>query len=84
MCGLMFSYIGLNVPEKITTEVDLFIVQDNIYLSNLPCKVVHSVTRKSKNKGLSFAHSRCGLSIGSIEQKKKRNLEEFILNITRL
>jgi hypothetical protein len=84
MSGLMFSYIGLDIPENTTTEVDLFIVQENIYLPNLPCKVVHSVTRKSKNKELSFAYSRCGLSIGTLEKKKKKNLEKFINNSTKI
>lgn len=83
MKGLMFSYIGLNVPTDTATEVDLFMPHDNLYLPNLPCKVVYSVVRKSKNKVLSFAPFRCGLSLESLDKQQKKNLEDFINKSTK-
>lgn len=83
MNGLMFSYIGLSVPADTTTEVDLFIPQDSLYLPNLPCKVVYSIVRKGKYKVLTFAPFRCGLNLESLDKQQEKNLKEFINKSTK-
>jgi hypothetical protein len=78
MKGLMFTYIGRFIPADTIAELDLFIPQEGFYTPSLPCKVVCSVTRKGKNKSLSFAPLRCGLSIGLLNEQQKKSLEDFI------
>lgn len=82
MNGLMFTYIGRNIPVDTTAEIDLFIPKDGFYTPSLPCKVVCSVTRKRKNKALSFTPLSCGLSIGSLNEQQKKSLEDFIKRST--
>lgn len=87
--GISFDYVdilgytenGLK-PGKLT--LDIVVMSESLYLSKLPCRIVHESTLEPdapySSQGLITRTRRCGVKFENLEEEHTRCLDRFIQN----
>ena len=62
--GIAFSYLSeINQVDSDdhNTKVDIFNIENEFYLSNVPCKIIYDVTDAASDEGMFVKVFKCGL-----------------------
>jgi hypothetical protein len=84
--GLAFEYVS---PGKLNEEdltLDIFLPEDNLYVSKVPCKIVYDVPirRPEITDGIfrNFTPKRCGVEFGYVPKDTWKKIDFFLEDYT--
>jgi hypothetical protein len=80
--GLTFRYLAWEMAAKASSHVDIFLLNNEFYLCNIPCKIIYETEEESF--GIAFLPQmfRCGLQFGECTESQSEQLDYFIQNYT--
>jgi len=78
MGGLGFRYIGNGEPLKGTHYVDIFMADEDFYLSRVPVKAVSDIEVLDKAPSAATTMKRCCLKFKKLTDEQRAKLEVFI------
>jgi hypothetical protein len=79
--GLSFSHMARARPSDDLFELDLFLIDTDFYLSEIPFSTV-SDFKTHENPFSSITMRRCGVQFGELNASQRAELEYFIQNHT--
>lgn len=82
MGGLGFRYIGNGEQLKGTHHVDIFMGEENFYLSRVPVKTVSDIEVVAKTPSAVTTMKRCCVKFKKLTNEQRAKLKEFIENYT--
>jgi hypothetical protein len=82
MGGLGFRYIGNGEQLKGTHHVDIFMGEENFYLSRVPVKTVSDIEVVAKAPSAVTTMKRCCVKFKKLTDEQRAKLKEFIANYT--
>lgn len=84
--GLAFEYVPPGELNEESLTVDIFLPEDNVCVSKVPCKIVYDVPiREPKNTdGIfkNFTPKRCGVEFGYMPKDTRGKLDFFLEDYT--
>jgi len=78
--GLALEYVLNKTKNKGSSEIDIFLTDDSLYLPRIPSKIIYD--REIDEEYRSVKKKRCGLQFGDLTPTKKSQLEYFIQKYT--
>ena len=78
--GLALEYVLNETQNKGSSEIDIFLTDDSLYLRRIPSKIIYD--RKIDEEYRSMKKRRCGLQFGDLTSTKKYQLEYFLQKYT--
>ncbi len=86
MGGLAFEYLSDDDENKEDSQLDIFMSENEVHISDIPCRVVYDmpVTRPYIYQIFSqtFTAKKCGVEFGILSQEKSVQLYSFLKNHT--
>jgi c-di-GMP-binding flagellar brake protein YcgR len=79
--GLAFSHMARTRPSDDLVELDLFLIDTDFYLSEVPFQTVWDV-KTHENPFSSITMRRCGVQFGDLNSIQQTELDNFIHNHT--
>ncbi|MBW1743056.1 MAG: PilZ domain-containing protein [Deltaproteobacteria bacterium] len=79
--GLAFSHMARTRPSEDLVELDLFLIDTDYYLSEVPFLTVWDV-KTHENPFSSITMRRCGVQFGDLNSSQRTELNNFIQNHT--
>jgi len=78
--GLAMDYITDEEPAPGNTYVNIFIRQEEFFLSKLPCKIVYdiSIEPSADPQASGLTHKRCGVQFHRVTNGLRKRLEGFL------
>ena len=76
--GLSFTYAGSKAQVGDDLKVDLFQIETDYHISDLPCKVVYVLPAQKRRKNIATAQYYCGLNFNPLKKRQKEDLDQII------
>ena len=76
--GLSFTYIGTKAQVGGDLKVDLFQIETDNHISDLPCKVVYVLPAQKGAENFATVHYHCGLNFNPLKKRQKEDLDQII------
>ena len=79
--GLALEYVLNETQNAGSSEIDIFLTDDSLYLRSIPSKIIYD--REIDEEYQSVETWRCGLQFGDLTPTQKSQLEYFLQNHTK-
>jgi hypothetical protein len=81
MDGLTFDCVSSQAEPVEATELDIFVTDAPIHVSDIPCRSIWDLTVYAR-PSVALYRRRCGVQFGELTPDQKFQLEYFIQNFT--
>ncbi len=81
MNGLAFRYLAEEIPDEVSTRVDIFLTGNGFHLASVPCTIIYDV-KEPTHSSIAISPYLCGLKFDQLEDDQQDKLEYFLNNHT--